>query len=54
MKIGVGDVTVRFKQVLLPNKTMMKMDKIYPLPKRCKKREAIKLGAQRMSNNDIN
>ena len=53
MKIGVGDVTVRLKQVLLPNITMMNIDKINPLSKRCKKREAIKLGAQRMSNDDI-
>ena len=32
---------------------MMKIDKINTLPKICKKREAIKLGAQRMSNEDI-
>ena len=53
MKTGVGDVTVRLKQTLLPNITMMKIDKINTLPKRCKKREAIKLGAQIMSNEDI-
>ena len=53
MKTGVGEVTVRLKQVLLPNITMMKIDKINTLPKRCKKREAIKLGAQIMSNEDI-
>ena len=28
MKTGVGDVTVRFKQVLLPNITMIKVDEI--------------------------
>ena len=33
MKTGVGDVTVRLKQVLLLNITMMKIDKIKPLPK---------------------
>ena len=53
MKTGVGDVTVRLKQTLLPNITMMKIDKINTLPKRCKKREAIKLGTQIMSNEDI-
>ena len=53
MKKGVGDVTVRLKQVLLLNITMMKIDKINPLPTQCKKRKAIELGAQRMSNKDI-
>ena len=53
IKIGVGNVTVILKQVLLPNMTMMNIDKINPLPKRCKKREAIKLVSQRMSNEDI-
>ena len=48
-----GDVTVRFKHVLLPNITMMKIDKINTLPKRCKKKKATKLGAIRMSNDDI-
>ena len=38
-KTGVGDATVRLKQVLLPNITMMKIDKINTLPKRCKKRK---------------
>ena len=33
MKTGVGDVTVILKQVSLPNITMMKIDKIKPLPK---------------------
>ena len=28
IKTGVGDVTVRFNQVLLPNTTMMKIDEI--------------------------
>ena len=37
MKTGVRNVTVRLKQVLLPNITMMKIDKINTLPKRCKK-----------------
>ena len=31
---------------------MMKIDKIKTLPKICKKREATKLGAHRMSNED--
>ena len=53
MKTGVGDVTVRFEQVLLPNIKMIKIDKITTLPKRCKKKEATKLGAIRMSNEDI-
>ena len=38
MTTGVGDVTVRLKQVLLSNVTMMKIDKINTLPKRCKKK----------------
>ena len=38
MKIGVGDIIVKLKQVLLPNTTMMKIDKINKLPKRCKKK----------------
>ena len=54
MKTGVGDVTVRLKQVLLPNITMMKIDNISILPKRCKIKEATKLGAIRMRNEDIN
>ena len=33
---------------------MMKINKIDTLPNRCKKREATKLGAIRMSNEDIN
>ena len=49
---GDGDVTVILKQVLLPNITIMKIDQI-PLPKRCKKKEAKKLGAIRMSNDNI-
>ena len=53
MKTGVGDVTVRLKQVLPPNITMMKIDKIKTLPKRCKKKEALKLEAIRMRNEDI-
>ena len=32
---------------------MMKIDKINTLSKRCKKRETIELGAQRMSNENI-
>ena len=32
---------------------MMKINKINTLPKRYKKREDIKLGAQRMNNEDI-
>ena len=32
MKTGVGDIIVRLKQVLLPNITMMKIDKINTLP----------------------
>ena len=53
MKTRVGDVTVRLKQVLLPNITMMKIDKINILPKRWKKKDATKLGAIRMGNEDI-
>ena len=44
---------MRLKQVLLANITMMKKDKINILPKRYKKKESIKLGSQRMSNEDI-
>ena len=40
MITGDGDVTVILKHVLLPNITMMKIDKINILPKRCKKKEA--------------
>ena len=50
---GVDDITARLKQVLLPNTTIMKIDKINILPKRCKKKEAKKLGAIRMSNDII-
>ena len=53
MKTGVGDVTVRLIEVLLPNMTMMNIDKINTLPKSCKKRKATKVGAQRISNVDI-
>ena len=53
MKTGVGDITVRLKQVLPPNITMMKIDKIKTLTKRCKKKEALNLEAIRMRNEDI-
>ena len=53
MKTRVGDVTVRLKQVLLPNITMMKIDKINTLPKICKKKEATKFGDITMSSEDI-
>ena len=53
MITGDGDVTVRLKQVLLPNITMMKIDKINILPKRCKKKKAKKLGSIRMSKHNI-
>ena len=53
MITGCGDVTVILKQVLLPNTTMMKIDKINILPKRCNKKEATNLGAIRMSNDNI-
>ena len=53
MKTRVGDVTARLKQVSLHNITMMKIDKINILLKRCKKKEATKLRAIRMSNEDI-
>ena len=53
MTTGDGDVTVRLKQVLLPNITMIEIDKINILPKRCKKKEAKKLGAIRISNDNI-
>ena len=44
MKTGVGDVTVRLKQVLLPNIIMMKIDKKKTLPKRCKKKGSHTIG----------
>ena len=44
---------MRLKQVFLPNITTMKIDKISILPKRCKKKEAKKLGDIRMSNDNI-
>ena len=53
IKTRVGDIILRIKQVLLPNITMMKIDKINTLSKRCKKSEATKLGVIRMSNEDI-
>ena len=53
MITGDGDVTVRLKYVVLPNITMIKIDQINTLPKRCKKKEAKKLGAIRMSNDNI-
>ena len=54
MNTGIGDVTVRLKQVLLSNTIMVKIDSIKTPPKRCKKKEAPKLGSQRMSNENIN
>ena len=42
MKTGVGDIILKLKHVLLLNITTMKIDKINTLPKRCKKKEAIK------------
>ena len=53
MITGDGDVTVRLKQILLPNITMIKIDKINTLPRRCKRKEAKKLGAIRISNDNI-
>ena len=53
MKTGVGDIILKLKHVLLLNITTMKIDKISILPKRCKKKEAKKLGAIRMSNDNI-
>ena len=53
MKTGVRNVTARLKQVLLPNITMMKIDKINTLPKICKKKEATKFGDIIMSSEDI-
>ena len=47
MITGDGDVTVRLKQVLLPNITMVKIDKINILPKRCKKKEAKNVGGNK-------
>ena len=52
-KIGVEYITVRLKQVLLPNITMIKIYKINTLLKRCKKKEATKLGTTKTSNEDI-
>ena len=53
MIIGDGDVTVRLKEVLLPNITIIKIDKIKILPKWCNKKEEKKLGAIRMNNDNI-
>ena len=53
MKTRVDNATVRLKQLFLPNITMTKIDRINPLPTRCKNRETTKLGAIRMSNDDI-
>ena len=47
------DTIVRLKQVLLSNITMMKIDKIKKLPKRCKKSEAMKIGSIRTNNENI-
>ena len=47
------DTIVRLKQVLLSNITMMKIDKIKTLPKRCKKSEAMKVGSIRTNNENI-
>ena len=44
MITGNGDVTVKLKQVLLPNITIMKIDKINTLPERFKKRESTNWG----------
>ena len=53
MITGDGGVTVKLKQVLLPNITMIKIDKINILSKRGNKKEAKKLGAIRMRNDNI-
>ena len=53
MITGDGDVTVRLKQVLLPNITRIKIDKINILPKRYNKKGAKKFGDIRMSNDNI-
>ena len=53
METEVSDVTVRLKEVLLPNITIIKIDKIKILPKWCNKKEEKKLGAIRMNNDDI-
>ena len=41
----VGDIIVRLKQVLLPNTTMMKIDKKNTLQKRCNKKQAERVGS---------
>ena len=53
MKTGVEYITVILKHVFLPNITMIKKNKINILPKRCKKKKATKLGAQKRRNEDI-
>ena len=53
MITGDDDVAVRLKQVLLPDITMTKIDKLNILPKRCQRKEAKQLGDIRMSNDNI-
>ena len=53
MNIGVGYIVVGVKQVLLPNITMMKLDKKTTPSKRCDKNQAKKMGALKWSNEDI-
>ena len=53
--LNKGDryITVRVQQVLLPNITMMKIDKKNKLSKRCNKKQVEKLGALIIRNDDI-
>ena len=53
MNQGNGDITVRLKQVLLPNITTIKIDKNNKLPKRCNKKQVEELGALLIRNDDI-
>ena len=50
---GDRDITVRLKQVLLQHITMMKIDKNNKSPIRCNKKQAERLGALRIRNDDI-
>ena len=47
------DITLRLKQVLLPTITIMKIDNKNKLLKRCKNKQVDKLGALRISYEDV-
>ena len=48
MSKGNGDITVRLKQVLLRNTSMIKIDMNNKMPKGCNKKRAKRLGALRI------